>query len=224
MIIKKTKKAKPSPFSKETFVAQETWRVFKIMSEFVDAFEELKDLGPAVTLWGSARAKPNSKYYKMTYKAAKALSKAGFSIITGGGPGLMEAANKGAREGKGKSVGLNIEIPEEQRPNEYLDLCIGFKYFFVRKVMFVKHALGFVIMPGGFGTMDELFESLTLIQTQRSQIFPVILMGKDYWGGLTDWLKQTVVKAKHLHPKDLKYFTVTDDPAEVVKIIKKANN
>lgn len=220
--MKSNKQKSKRKISNESFVAKETWRVFKIMSEFVDAFEELKDVGPAVTIWGSARAKPTSRYYHMAYEVAKTLSKAGLSIITGGGPGLMEAANKGAKEGKGKTVGLNIKIPEEQRPNPYLDLCLDFDYFFVRKVMFVKYASAFVITPGGFGTMDELFEALTLIQTQKSRLFPVILMGKDYWSGLIDWIKKVVVRAGHLYPQDLDFFTVTDDPKEVLRIIQKS--
>lgn len=204
-------------------VAKETWRVFKIMAEFVDAIEELKGIEPAVTIWGSARAKPSSRYYAQTFQVARRLSRAGFSVITGGGPGLMEAANKGAQAGRhGKSVGLNIEIPEEQKPNDYLDLYLKFNYFFIRKIMFVKHASAFVIMPGGFGTMDELFEALTLIQTEKAHPFPVILMGKSYWAGLTRWLKDTVVEAGHLSPADLKFFTVTDDPAEAVAVIKKS--
>lgn len=206
----------------EEFVAKDTWRIFRIMSEFVDAFEALKGIGPAVTLWGSARARPGSRYYKMTYDVAREVSKAGFSIVTGGGPGLMEAANHGARQGSGDSVGLNIDIPEEQIPNRYLDLHLKFNYFFVRKVMFVKFASAFIIMPGGFGTMDELFESLTLIQTEKSPYFPVILMGKKYWGGLIKWLKEHPVKSGHLSSKDLKLFTMTDDPKEVVRIIKRS--
>lgn len=208
--------------SRDSFVARETWKIFKIMSEFVDAFEELKEIGPAVTLWGSSRAKRNSKFYRLTQETTKAISDAGFSVITGGGPGLMEAANKGAKKGKAKSVGLNIKLPEEQEPNKYLDLCIEFDYFFIRKVMFVKYASAFVIMPGGYGTMDELFEALTLIQTEKSQLFPVILMGTDYWRGMIRWLKETVVKEGHLYRKETSVFTVTDDPKEVVRIIKES--
>lgn len=219
---KRNNKPKKRVLTYEEFVAKETWRVFRIMAEFVDSFEALKALGPAVTLWGSARAQPGSSYYRMTYEAAKAVSKAGFSVITGGGPGLMEAANRGAREGRGKSVGLNIEIPMEQAINPFVDIGLKFNYFFVRKVMFVKHSSAFVIMPGGFGTMDELFEALTLIQTEKSPYFPVILMGKDYWKGLIEWLKDKVVTAGHLDKKDLNLFTVTDSPAEVVRIIKKS--
>lgn len=207
---------------REELVAKETWRIFRIISEFVDAFEVLKNIYPAVTFWGSARSKRNSKYYKMTYETAKALSKAGFSIVTGGGPGLMEAANKGAQEGKGKSVGLNILLPMEQRLNRYVDIGLEFHYFFARKVMFVKYAAAYVITPGGFGTMDELFEALTLQQTGKADQFPVILMGKNYWEGMINWLKNTVTKEGHLNPGDLKLFNITDNPDEVVNIVKKA--
>lgn len=208
--------------SDEEFSSHATWRVFKIMSEFVDAFEHLKNVGPAVAIWGSAQAKIDSPYYDLTFKTAKALSKVGYSIITGGGPGLMQAANQGAKEGKGKSIGLNIEIPHEQNANPYLDIALEFKFFFVRKVMFVKHSMAFVIMPGGFGTMDELFECLTLIQTNKTESFPVILMGKDYWQGLIDWLNKSVIPSGHLSKKDMSLFTITDDPQEAVKIIKKS--
>ncbi len=206
----------------DQFVSKATWRIFRIMAEFVDAFENLKDIEPAVTIWGSARAKPGSPHYKMTEDTAKAISKAGFSIITGGGPGLMEAANKGAKSGKGKSVGLNIQLPMEQAPNPYLDLSLDFKYFFVRKVMFVKHACAFVITPGGFGTMDEFFEALTLVQTEKFEPFPVILMGKKFWSGLIGWMREQVLEHGYIDKKDLDIFTITDDPDEVVKIIKKA--
>ncbi len=216
---------KEKQIANEEFDSHTTWRVFKIMSEFVDAFEELKAIGPAVTMWGSARAPENSYYYKLTQTTAREIAKAGFSVITGGGPGLMEAANRGAKEakGKGQSIGLNIEIPQEQEANKYLDLGLEFKYFFIRKLMFVKHASAFIIMPGGFGTMDELFECLTLIQTDKSPLFPVILMGKSYWKGLLDWFKENAVKLGYLDEKDLQIFHLTDDPKEVVKIIKKAN-
>lgn len=218
--MKKVKK--PSHSSNESFVAKETWRVFKIMSEFVDAFEALKDVEPAVTIWGSARAKEGTPHYRLTHKVAKAISDAGFSVITGGGPGLMEAANRGSQEGRGQTIGLNIKIPEEQIANRYLDLSLTFDYFFVRKVMFVKYASAFVIMPGGFGTMDELFEALTLIQTEKARLFPVILMGKSYWKGLVDWLNDQVVAHGYLNPQDMKLFTVTDDPKEAVRIIRRS--
>lgn len=206
----------------EEIVSKETWRIFRIMSEFVDAFEVLKGVYPAVTFWGSARAKPGSEYYKMTHDTAKLLAKEGYSIITGGGPGLMEAANKGARAGKGKSVGLNILLPYEQSLNRYVDIGLEFHYFFTRKVMFVKYAAAYVIMPGGFGTMDEFFEALTLQQTHKADRFPVILMGKKYWGGMMKWLNNTVVKAGHLDKADMSLLTITDDPNEVVRVIERS--
>lgn len=206
----------------EELAAKETWRIFRIMAEFVDAFDILKDVYPAVTFWGSARSKRNSEYYKLTHQTAKALAKAGFSIITGGGHGLMEAANKGARDGHGKSVGLNIMLPYEQKLNHYVDIGIEFHYFFARKVMFVKYAEAYVIMPGGFGTMDELFEALTLQQTGKSRHFPVIMMGKKYWKDMITWLQKTVIKADHLSKNDLGLIHLTDDPDEVVEIIKRS--
>lgn len=214
--------SKQLSIGREEIAAKETWRIFRIIAEFVDAFEELKDISPAVTIWGSSRAKRDSRYYKMTYETAKALAKAGYSIITGGGPGLMEAANKGAKAGRGKSVGLNILIPHEQKLNEYVDLGLEFHYFFTRKVMFVKYAEAYIIMPGGFGTMDELFEALTLQQTGKSERFPVILMGREYWRGMIDWLKNTVAAVGHLNKNDFDLFTITDDPQEVVNIVTKA--
>lgn len=207
---------------REEIVAKETWRIFRIMSEFVDAFEILKGISPAVTFWGSARARRDSLYYKMTFETAKKLSKAGYSIITGGGSGLMEAANKGAKSGLGTSVGLNILLPNEQELNKFCDIGIEFHYFFTRKVMFVKYADAYIIMPGGFGTMDELFEALTLKQTGKTAEFPVILMGKKYWGGLIKWLKTSVVTAGHITPVDFDLFKVTDDPDEVLEIVSKA--
>lgn len=215
-------RAQELAIGREEWVAKETWRIFRIMAEFVDAFETLKNITPAVTFWGSARSKRNSEYYKLTFDVAKALSKAGFSIVTGGGPGLMEAANKGARKGKGKSVGLNILLPFEQRMNRYVDIGVEFHYFFARKVMFVKYASAYIIMPGGFGTMDELFEALTLQQTGKSEKFPVILVGKKYWRGLIRWLKSTVAGIEHLNKEDFELFTVTDDPEEVVEIVKES--
>ncbi len=220
---KKTKLGAPHKLTREEFASKATWRVFRIMSEFVDAFDSLKDVEPAVTVWGSARTDPKHPHYKMAFNVAKKISEAGFSIVTGGGPGMMEAANKGAKAGKGLSVGLNIELPMEQAPNPYLDLSLDFRYFFVRKVMFVKHACAFVITPGGFGTMDELFEALTLVQTEKFGAFPVILMGKSYWKGLLDWMREQVLGHKYIDGKDMDIFQVTDDPNEVVNIIKKAH-
>jgi len=198
-----------------------SWRLFKILAEFVDGFETLGNLYPAVTIFGSARVKPGDETYEKTYEIAKKLSMHGYNIITGGGPGVMEAGNKGAKEGGAKSVGLNIELPLEQSPNPYSTLRLDFQYFFVRKVMFVKYAQAYIGMPGGFGTMDEIFEALTLIQTRRIKPFPVILVGTQYWTGLLEWIRNTLVYGKYISPEDLDFFTLLDDPDEVVHTIKK---
>ena len=199
---------------------EETWRVFRIMAEFVEGFEELAGIGPAVSIFGSARTKPDDEYYKMAQETAKLFAKAGFTVITGGGGGIMEAANKGAFQAGAKSIGLNIDLPTEQLPNEYQNLTLNFRYFFCRKVMFLKYAHGFVVFPGGFGTMDELFESLTLIQTLRQAYFPVILVGSDYWSGLIEWIKEKVLaENENISPEDIDLFKIVDDPKEVVKII-----
>lgn len=203
----------------EDFRGDETWRIFRIMSEFVEGFEELRNVGPAVSIFGSARMKRNSYYYKAVVKIAELLSKRGFSIITGGGPGIMEAGNKGAKKGKGLSIGLNIEIPKEQAPNKYQDKKLDFRYFFARKVMFVKYSVGYVITPGGFGTMDEFFEALTLMQTGKIRRFPVVVFGKDYWKGLIKWMENSLIPAGTIDKKDLGLFRLTDDPEEVTQII-----
>jgi len=195
--------------------------MFRIMSEFVEGFEVLSRVGKAVSIFGGSRIKPGNKYYKLAEETAYLLSKAGYAVITGSGPGIMEAGNKGARRAHGQSIGLNIQIPMEQKANQYVDILLDFRYFFVRKVMFVKYAKAFVIMPGGFGTLDELFESLNLIQTERIGKFPVVLMGKEYWEGMVDWLKDTVLIHGAIIPQDLGIFRITDDPKEVVTIIKK---
>jgi hypothetical protein len=202
--------------------AQETWRVFRIMAEFVEGFDELSKLGPAVSIFGSARTKPDNPYYKLAEETAALLVKAGYAIITGGGPGTMEAANKGAYQAGGRSVGLNIEIPEEQVANKFQNLSLEFRYFFARKMMFTKYAHAFVIFPGGFGTMDEFFESLTLIQTLKMSRFPVILFGSGYWQGLLDWIKNTMLKYGCISKEDMEIYILTDDPAEVVDIIEKS--
>jgi len=207
--------------NKEDFTKEETWRVFRIMAEFVEGFETLSRVGEAVSFFGSSRLKPKDKYYKIAAKTAYLLAKQGYAIITGGGPGLMEAANKGARQAGGKSIGLNIVIPQEQKANKYADLLLEFHYFFCRKVMFLKYAKAFVIMPGGFGTLDELFESLNLIQTRRVGRFPVVLVGSSYWKGIIDWLKTTVLEKGCISGSDLKFFTIVDTPEEVVSAIKK---
>ncbi len=206
---------------KDDFTKEDTWRMFRIMSEFVEGFEVLSKVGKAVSIFGGSRITPGHKYYKLAEETAYLLAKAGFAIITGSGPGIMEAGNKGARRAKGRSIGLNIQIPIEQRSNLYVDTLLDFRYFFVRKVMFVKYAKAFVIMPGGYGTLDELFESLNLIQTERIGKFPVILVGKEYWLGMLEWLRGTVLKNGNIAGEDLNIFTVTDDPKEVVSIIKK---
>ena len=200
---------------------EESWRVFRIMAEFVDSIEILSDVHKAVTIFGSARVAPTDIYYQKAERLAQLLAKNGFSVITGGGPGIMEAGNKGATEAGGQSIGMNIRLPFEQKPNPYANIRIDYKYFFTRKVMFVKYAVAYVIMPGGFGTMDELFEALTLIQTRRIKSFPLILMGSDYWQGLLDWLKKTMLTEGKIIPADLDLIQVIDDPEEVVKHIKK---
>ncbi len=209
---------------REDFTKEETWRVFRIMSEFIEGFEVLSQVRPAVSIFGSARTCAIDSYYKLAEDISYRLAKAGFNIITGGGPGIMEAACKGARRGKRKAVGLNIQIPREQKPNPYVDVLLDFRYFFSRKVMFVKYADAFVILPGGFGTLDELFEALTLIQTHRIEPFPVILVGKSYWRGLISWLKQTAAKGGCVNDTDLSIFKIADDAKDVVAIVKKFYN
>jgi uncharacterized protein (TIGR00730 family) len=199
---------------------QDLWRIFRVMAEFVEGFDELATVGPAVSFFGSSRAKPKDRYYKLAEQTASEIAKAGFAVITGGGGGIMEAANKGAAKAGGKSIGLNIELPLEQIPNEYQNLSLHFRYFFCRKVMFLKYAHGFVVFPGGYGTMDEFFESLVLIQTLKQASFPVLLMGSEYWDGLTKWMKEKMLKEhNHIAPEDLDVFTVVDDPKAAVKIL-----
>ena len=199
---------------------KDLWRIFRVMAEFTEGFEELASVGPAVSIFGSARSLSSDRYYKLAEQTASELAKAGFAIITGGGGGIMEAANKGAAEAGGKSIGLNIELPMEQIPNEFQNVSLDFRYFFVRKVMFLKYAHGFIVFPGGFGTMDELFESLVLIQTLKQAFFPVVLMGSDYWDGLIQWMKQAMLKDHaFISPEDMDVFTVVDDPKKAAKII-----
>ena len=204
----------------EDFKLEDPWRIFRIMSEFVDGFQELSEIGPAVTIFGSARTSEGQPLYKAAEKTAKLLVKDGYAVITGGGPGVMEAGNKGAQSQKDQSIGLNIDLPFEQKPNPYITHLIKFHYFFARKVMFVKYAKAFVIFPGGFGTLDELFESLTLIQTRRMQKFPVILYNSEYWAGLVQWLRDKVVKEKNIDPEDMDIFQIVDSPEEVVAAIR----
>ncbi len=215
MVNKKRKK-----LDNELTKMEDPWRVFRIMAEFVEGFDEMSKVGDAVSIFGSARTKKTDRYYKLAEQTASLLVKEGFAVITGGGPGIMEAGNKGASEGEGESVGLNIDLPFEQKANPYVKTLINFHYFFCRKVMFVKYAKAFVIFPGGFGTMDELFESLTLIQTQRIERFPVILVGSDYWRGLLEWLENTMAAEKNIDVADLEMFKVVDTAEDVAKEIK----
>jgi hypothetical protein len=205
----------------DAFSIEESWRIFRIMAEFVEGIDTLSKLEQAVTIFGSARVRPGDPYYGKTEQLARRLVENGFSVITGGGPGIMEAANKGAAEAGGQSVGLNIRLPYEQKPNPYANILLEYKYFFVRKVMFVKYAMAYVILPGGFGTMDELFEALTLIQTRRIKPFPVVLMGSEYWKGLMDWLRDVMLGTDKIEPADLDFIQVIDDPDEAVRHIKK---
>jgi len=200
----------------------DSWRVFKIIAEFVEGFEKLARIGPCVSLFGSARTLPDNKYYILAEEIAFRLTNKGYGVITGGGPGIMEAANKGASRGHGKSVGINIDLPFEQKANAYIDpdKLITFDHFFVRKVMFMKYAQGFIVLPGGFGTFDELFEAITLIQTKKIGRFPIIMVGKEYWSGLIDWVKETMLdKESNISPEDLELFNIVDTAEEAVNLI-----
>jgi uncharacterized protein (TIGR00730 family) len=205
----------------------DSWQIFKIMSEFVEGFETMSKIGPCVSVFGSARTKPDNKYYKQAEKIGYLLTQKGYGVITGGGLGIMEAANKGANKGEGKSVGLNIELPFEQSANLFIDndKLINFDYFFVRKVMFVKYAQGFIVLPGGVGTLDELFEAITLIQTNKIGKFPIVLVGKTYWDGLIDWIKVVLLdKEKNISKEDLKLINIVETPVEAVEIIENFYN
>jgi uncharacterized protein (TIGR00730 family) len=195
---------------------QESWRLFRIIGEFVEGFDELPNHLPAVTVYGSARISQGSPYAELARSLGAALAAAGYSVITGGGPGLMESANRGAIEQGGTSIGLNVELPHEQKPNAFLSVSLSFRYFFVRKVMLVKYATGFILLPGGYGTLDELFETLTLIQTRKIRPFPVVLLGRDYWAGLLDWMRERMLGEGLIAPEDLELFHVTDDVADAV--------
>lgn len=203
------------------WVHTDPWRVMRMQSELVDGFGALAELPPAISVFGSARTKPEAPEYALGVRIGKALSEAGYAVITGGGPGAMEAANKGAWEAQGVSVGLGIELPFEQGLNPYVDIAVNFRYFFVRKIMFVKYARGFVVLPGGLGTLDELFEALTLVQTHKVTRFPIVLFGTEYWGGLVSWLRQTVIAQGKASEKDLDLFHLTDDVDEAVKLVTK---
>ncbi len=202
-----------------SFIKEEPWRIFRITSEFVSSFEVLSQIGPAVTIFGSARMRKTNPYYKAAETLAKGLAKHNLAVITGGGPGIMEAANKGAALGKGKSVGLNIELPHEQEGNRYANVPLHFHYFFARKVCFAKYSLAFIFMPGGFGTLDEFAEIITLVQTRRIPEFPLILFGRKHWSGLLRWIKKDMQGPGYIGPNDLKLVTVTDDPQEAIDII-----
>ncbi|MEJ5299830.1 MAG: TIGR00730 family Rossman fold protein [Thermodesulforhabdaceae bacterium] len=214
-------KLKDRQYVIDVMTVQDSWRLFRILSEFVDGFEVLSDIYPAVSIFGSARVKPGDEVYEKTVIIARELAKAGFNIVTGGGPGIMEAGNKGAIEGGAKSVGLNIDLPFEQKLNPYANVSLHFRYFFVRKVMFVKYAQAYIGMPGGFGTLDEIFEALTLIQTKRLKSFPIILVGSDYWNGLIGWMRDILLARGYISPEDMDIFMVMDDPMEVVRTIKR---
>ncbi|HEX5466548.1 MAG TPA: TIGR00730 family Rossman fold protein [Candidatus Limnocylindrales bacterium] len=207
------------PYADTSFLESDAWRALRIVGEFVEGFDAMARLGPAVTVFGSARTLPQDPMYAAARSIAGGLAEAGFAVITGGGPGIMEAANRGCQEAGGFSVGCLIELPHEQGSNPYLDLSVDFRYFFVRKTMFVKYAQGFVIFPGGYGTLDELFESVTLVQTGKVEHFPLVLYGRSYWGGLLDWLRGPVEISGRIGPHDVDLLTVTDDPEEVVRIM-----
>lgn len=208
------------PFLKQDFTKEDPWRIFRIMSEFVDGFEELSNVKKAVSIFGSSKhIGATKKYYKIAEYTAQLLAKNGYTVITGAGPGIMEAGNKGAKEAGGESIGLNILIPTMQKPNRYVTKVLEFKYFFCRKVMFAKYSKAFVVFPGGFGTLDELFEAITLVQTERVEPFPVILVGKKYWKGLISWIKGTLLREETIEEKDVKLFVVVDTPQEVIAAI-----
>lgn len=207
-------------------MTKDSWAVFKVMSEMVEGFETMARIGPCVSIFGSARTKFDNKYYQMAERIAAMLTKRGFGVITGGGPGIMEAANKGAKISGGKSVGLNISLPHEQNPNKFIDhdKLMNYDYFFVRKVMFMKYSQGYIVMPGGFGTLDELFEAITLIQTHKMVKFPVVLVGKEFWSGLIDWIKERLLEEKNISKEDLKLFTLVETEKEAVDKIEEFYN
>jgi hypothetical protein len=220
-MVKKNKCLPDDLMGKEDFTREDPWRIFRIMSEFVEGFEVLSKLDNAVSIFGSARTKPGDLHYKLAEEVAYYIAKAGYAVITGGGPGLMEAANKGAKRARGHSVGLNIHLPCEQKPNQYIDTLLDFRYFFIRKVMFVKYAKAFVILPGGYGTLDEFFEAISLIQTGRISKFPVVLFNSQYWKGLLGWLKDVMLKQGNISKSDFDIFVLVDKPEEVAKAIKR---
>ncbi len=205
--------------ARDKALTRDSWKIFQIMSEFVEGFQQLADLSPSVSIFGSARFKPDNPYYQHSEEISRLLSDSGFAVVSGGGPGIMEAANKGAFSGKSASVGLNIKLPHEQSGNPYQDISLNFKYFFARKVMFVKYASAYVVMPGGFGTLDEMAEILTLVQTGKSKRIPIILFGTEFWQGLLDWFESSLIEAGTISPTDMDLIQVTDDPQFVVDAI-----
>lgn len=205
----------------EDMTLKESWRLFHIMAEFVEGFENLNEVGPAITIFGSARCQKGNDLYDKTYALAKILARNGFNIITGGGGGVMEAANKGAKDGGAKSIGINIELPFEQKPNPFANVRLSYRYFFVRKVMFLKYAMAYIVMPGGFGTLDEFFEAVTLIQTKKMRPFPVILYDSSYWKGLIEWMKEQMLNQGRISKEDLDIFKICDDPQEIVEYVKR---
>jgi uncharacterized protein (TIGR00730 family) len=206
--------------SMKDIIPKDTWTVFKIMGEFVEGFETLRRVEPAVSIFGGSRVRRGNRHYRKAVQVSQALAREGFSIITGGGPGIMEAANLGARRGGGNSIGLNIRLPFEQEPNRHIDTLIHFNYFFARKVMFMKYACGYVVFPGGYGTLDEVFEALTLVQTNKIDNFPVILIGRDYWKGMLRWMRREMLGQRMISEQDLNLFTATDDPREVCRLVR----
>jgi uncharacterized protein (TIGR00730 family) len=216
-----------SPFQvggMRAFTSTDPWRVLRILGEFVEGFDTLAGVRYGVTMFGSARTRPDDPMYQAAVETGRLLAEAGFTVITGGGPGIMEAGNRGAQLGRGPSVGLNIELPFEQGFNQYVETAINFRYFFVRKTMFVKYSIGFIFFPGGFGTMDEMFEALTLIQTGKIKLFPVVLLGSRYWRGLVEWMRDAMAGQGKIDSQDLELFQVTDDPREAVAIVSRARN
>ncbi|ERP31212.1 TIGR00730 family Rossman fold protein [Chitinivibrio alkaliphilus] len=203
---------------------EETWRMFRIISEFVEGIETLSNRGPCISVFGSARTREEEPYYKMAMNLSRSLAEHGYGVITGGGPGIMEAANRGARDGGGDSIGLNIELPFEQTPNAYQNVEMHFRYFFVRKVMFLRYAAAVVILPGGYGTLDEMFETLTLIQTQKTPQLPLVLMGKEYWKGMVDWIETVMLESKYISPEDTGLLHITDDVEETISVIDRFYN
>jgi len=227
-IVEDTDPPEPTPLrpvgrSMKDIIPKDTWTVFKIMGEFVEGFETLRPVEPAVSIFGGSRVRRGTRYYRLAVQVAQALAREGFSVITGGGPGIMEAANLGARRGGGTSVGLNIRLPFEHQPNRHIDTIVNFNYFFARKVCFIKYACAYVVFPGGYGTLDEAFEALTLVQTHKIDNFPVIMIGRDFWKGMLRWIRKEMLAGGMVDEDDLRLLTVTDDPQEVVRLVREGH-